>query len=260
MTHPSITPPRLHAVILAAGKGTRMRSDLAKVLHVAAGRPLLSWVMAAVASIEPDTVTVVVGHQAEEVAATLPDGVATVLQDPQNGTGHATRLAVDAVGPAAGDIVVVLPGDMPLVSAATLARLRGAHDGVDAVVVTARVADPHGYGRVVRDETDPTRVRAIVEELDATDAQRAIDEVNTSIYSFTAGPLMGALSDLRSHNAQGEQYLTDVVGLLTASGRAVGAVEAPEHEGMGVNTVEQLAAVSARLERSGSPGDAHRLR
>lgn len=245
--------PRRHVVILAAGKGTRMMSDRAKVLHEAAGKPLVSWVLEAAETIDPDSVTVVVGHQADEVRAILPSRVRTVLQIPQNGTGHAALLAVEALALAAGDLVLVLPGDMPLVSPATLDALVSTHEaGVAAVVVSAIVGDPHGYGRVVR--TASGDVRAIVEELDATEAERAIREVNTSIYSFRADRLRAALAEVGTDNAQGEQYLTDVVGWLTARGDRVEALVAPAEEGMGVNTTDQLGAVSRRLEERIRPG------
>lgn len=251
--------PRRHVVVLAAGKGTRMESDLAKVLHEAAGRPLVSWVLDAAAAVDPTSVTVVVGHQADRVRQIVPPDVDTVVQVPQNGTGHAAQLAADAIGPADDDIVVVLPGDMPLVSADTLLALTDAHDDdTDAVLVSAVVGDPHGYGRIVRGPAGD--VRSIVEELDATDEQRAICEINTSIYSLRAGPMRAALAEVGSDNAQGEQYLTDVVGWLTSRGGVVKAVLAPAEEGMGVNTREQLDSVSTWLERRTEPGSHRRPR
>lgn len=248
-----------HVVVLAAGKGTRMESDLAKVLHEAAGRPLLSWVLDVAESVDPTSITVVLGHQADLVQRTLPDHVRTVLQVPQNGTGHAAMLALEAIDPDEGDTVIVMPGDMPLVSPITVDALATTHDAdTDAVLVTTVVGDPHGYGRIVRGPEG--EVRSIVEELDATNAQRAICEVNTSIYSLRAGPLREALAEVGSDNAQGEQYLTDVVGWLTERGAVVKAVLAPAEEGMGVNTPQQLEAVSAWLERRVEPGSLRRPR
>lgn len=243
---------RLHVVVLAAGRGTRMKSDLAKVLHVAAGRPLLSWVLDATDSIRPATKTVVVGHQAEAVRAILPSGARSVLQVPQLGTGHAALLALDALEPDEDDVVVVLPGDMPLISGETLQALIATHDeDTDAVVVSVIAEDPHGYGRVVR---QGEAVVGIVEELDATDEQRRIDEVNTSVYSFTAGPLRRALADVGRDNAQGEQYLTDVIGRLAARDSAIRVVVAPTIEGLGVNTAAQLATVGELLKARRSSG------
>jgi bifunctional UDP-N-acetylglucosamine pyrophosphorylase/glucosamine-1-phosphate N-acetyltransferase len=237
---------RLHIVVLAAGKGTRMDSDLAKVLHLAAARPLLSWVLDATADLDAVSTTVVVGHQADAVRAILPDGVASVLQSPQNGTGHAARLAVEAVSPDDDDVIVVLPGDMPLLSPGTLVAMIREHDAATSAVLVSTIAeDPNGYGRIVRDESD--RVVGIVEELDATHAQREIHEVNTSVYSFTAAPMRRALGDVGRDNVQGEQYLTDVIGWLAGRGAHVKAVIAPSAEGMGVNTQAQLEAVDAVL-------------
>jgi len=244
-----------HVVVLAAGQGTRMRSALAKVLHEAAGRPLLSWVVDATEAIRPASTTVVVGHQADAVRAILPAGARSVVQEPQLGTGHAARLALADLDPDDDDIVVVVPGDMPLVSGATLEALIAAHDAdTAAVVVTVEADDPRGYGRIVRQGESVT---AIVEEPDADDAQRAITEVNTSVYSFTAGRLRQALGSVGRANAQGEQYLTDVIGWLTARGDVVRTVAAPSIEGRGVNTPEQLEAASRILD-GGSPAGSQR--
>lgn len=258
MPAPTISTRR-HVVVLAAGKGTRMESDLAKVLHQAGGRPLVSWVIDVAESVEPLSVTAVLGHQADRVASVLPEHVNTVLQVPQNGTGHATSLALEAIDPDDGDVVIVMPGDMPLVSPDTMTALAATHDAdTDAVVVTTVVGDPHGYGRIVRGQGG--EVRSIVEELDATDEQRAICEINTSIYSLRAGPLRAALAEVGNDNAQGEQYLTDVVGWLTERGGVVKAVLAPAEEGMGVNTRQQLDDVSVWLERRTEPGSHRRPR
>jgi len=224
-----------------------MRSGLAKVIHRAAGRTLLEWVLAALRPLDLDDVVVVVGHQADDVAATLPDGVRSVVQDPQRGTADAVGRGVAALGDTSGTVLVV-PGDMPLLRAGTLAALLARHaaGAAAATVLTSRVEDPTGYGRVVRDGDD---VVAIVEERDADEPQRRIHEINTSVYAFAADALAGALQEVRADNAQGEYYLTDVVGILVGAGRRVGAVEAPAEEAAGVNSHAQLAAAAAALRR-----------
>jgi len=224
-----------------------MRSDLAKVIHRAAGRTLLELVLAALRPLDLDDVVVVVGHQADDVAATLPDGVRSVVQDPQRGTADAVGRGVAALGDTSGTVLVV-PGDMPLLRAGTLAALLARHTAgaAAATVLTSRVEDPTGYGRVVRDGDD---VVAIVEERDADEPQRRIHEINTSVYAFAADALAGALQEVRADNAQGEYYLTDVVGILVGAGRRVGAVEAPAEEAAGVNSHAQLAAAAAALRR-----------
>jgi bifunctional UDP-N-acetylglucosamine pyrophosphorylase/glucosamine-1-phosphate N-acetyltransferase len=236
----------VHAVVLAAGKGTRMNSDLAKVLHRAAGRTLLAWTLAALEGV--DEITVVVGHQADDVAATLPEGVRTALQQPQNGTGHATEVGLGAASPASGDVVLVMPGDMPLISAATVAALLDTHSAsaAAATVLTAVVGDPTGYGRVIRDDDG---VRAIVEHRDAGPDELAVHEINTSVYAFDAQLLVEALGRVGADNDQGERYLTDVVAVLSQHGAAVHAVRADALEAMGVNSHAELAEVAAELRR-----------
>lgn len=229
-------------VVLAAGEGTRMRSRVPKVLHSIAGRSLLDYVLAAVEPLKADRTLVVVGHGRDQVAATLPAGVAPVVQEKQNGTGHAVRMALAAADPPrSDDVVIVVPGDTPLLSAETLHALLARHrdTGAVATLLTAVVDDPYGYGRVVR---DGGRVRAVVEERDADDATRAIREVATSVYAFDAGPLGAALARVGTHNAQGEEYLPDVVGLLVAGGEVVVAHTTPDpQETAGVNDRVQLA-------------------
>ena len=232
------------AVVLAAGKGTRFRSQRAKVRHELAGRTMLRWVLEALRPLTLDRVVVVVGHQAEDVradaeACALP-GLATVVQGEQRGTGHAVRQALDAGALDGVDTVLVLPGDVPLLTAAPLQALLDQHGSCEATLLTTRLDDPTGYGRVLRDGAG--RVVRIVEERDATDAQRAVDEVGTSIYAFAREPLARALGQLSTDNAQGEEYLTDVIGPLTAD-----AVAAPATEVAGVNDRVQLAAAAAVL-------------
>jgi bifunctional UDP-N-acetylglucosamine pyrophosphorylase/glucosamine-1-phosphate N-acetyltransferase len=239
---------RTHAIVMAAGKGTRMKSDLAKVLHRAAGRPLVSWMLDLLESIDIDRTVVVVGHQADAVREVLPDRVETALQAAQLGTGHATMVGLAALQPGDGDAVLVLPGDMPLISAETLRHLVEEHEQVNAAatILTVMIDDPPPYGRIVRD--DDGRVIAVVEARDASEAQLAITELNTSVYLFDAVELASALQELSPENDQGELYLTDVIGILTAKGLTVAAVAAADaEEGRGVNTVAELEEVGARL-------------
>jgi bifunctional UDP-N-acetylglucosamine pyrophosphorylase / glucosamine-1-phosphate N-acetyltransferase len=234
------------AIILAAGKGTRMRSDLTKVLHRAAGRTLLDWVLAAVEPLHLDHVAVVVGEQADDVTALLPPWATAACQAQQLGTADAARVGLDAL-PGVEGTLLVLPGDMPLLSSVTLQRLIEAHDdsGAAATVLTVRVADPSGYGRIIRDGAGG--LIGIVEDRDADTAQAGIDEINTSVYAFDTQLLDAALAKVGTDNTQGEYYLTDVIAILGDEGHPLAAVEAPEQEGLGVNSNEQLAAVSAAL-------------
>jgi bifunctional UDP-N-acetylglucosamine pyrophosphorylase / glucosamine-1-phosphate N-acetyltransferase len=231
-------------VVLAAGEGTRMRSTLPKVLHQMAGRTLLGHMLAAAAPLEADTTVVVVGAGREAVTAHLAEvapGAVPVVQADQRGTGHAARVALEAV-PDVDGTVLVLPGDTPLLRTETLRALVEEHQssGAVATLLTALVPDPTGYGRVLRRDGGP--VAAVVEHRDATEEQRAVREVNTSVYAFEAGPLRDALSRLSTANAQGEEYLTDVVGLFVAAGRTVGALVVDPALTAGVNDRVQLAA------------------
>lgn len=241
------SPVTFNAIVLAAGKGTRMYSDRAKVLHEAAGLPLVAWMHRIAGDAGAGQVVVVVGHQADEVAAALPSDTATARQAEQLGTGHAAAVGLERLDPC--DVVVVLPGDMPLIRPETIASLVTAHvaAGAAATVLSVDLADPSGYGRVVRDATGA--VTAIVEHGDATEEQRAITEVNTSVYAFDPAVLDKALASLTDHNVQGERYLTDVIGVLVGDGLTVGAVAAHPVEGAGVNSHDQLAAAAAELRR-----------
>ena len=234
-------------IVLGAGKGTRMRSETAKVLHEACGRTLLDWVLGAVEHLDAGRAIVVVGHQAEAVAATLPPGVNSVLQEPQNGTGHAVRVALDGFE-ALPESIVVLPGDMPLITGEAVSDLLTHHHetGASATIMSVVLDDPTGYGRIVRQGDTVSR---IVEEGDATDDERSILEVNTSVYVFRAGPLAEALAEISIDNAQAEYYLTDVIGILDARGDRVTAMTVAPELGIGVNTHAQLAQVSDVLRR-----------
>jgi len=236
----------LRAIVLAAGRGTRMKSDLPKVLFPVAGRPLLSWVLDAVAGSSPDEVMVVVGYGADAVRAALPNGVRAVVQDPQLGTGHAVMVALEALGDVSGDTVLVVPGDTPLLRPATLQALVAARADAPAALLTAVMPDPTGYGRVLR---SGGKVTGIVEHRDATPEQRAICEVAVSTYAFEGTALAAALAGLGQGNDQGEYYLTDAVAALAAGGEVRGVPVADPAEVQGVNSHAQLAAVAAEVRR-----------
>jgi bifunctional UDP-N-acetylglucosamine pyrophosphorylase/glucosamine-1-phosphate N-acetyltransferase len=230
-------------VILAAGKGTRLKSSLAKVLHRAGGRTLVEHVLRACLPLRPREILVIVGHQADAVAARVsPLGAKTVLQQPQNGTGHALRVARSKLGRA--KYALVLPGDAPLIRTETLERLARAHreGGAAATVLTAMLADPTGYGRIVRKQDNS--VAAIVEEKAATTEQKAIQEINSSLYAFTLAELWPCLDALRPENVHRELYLTDAIALLNQRGqRVLAEVAADSHEVLGCNTRAELAEV-----------------
>ena len=231
-------------IILAAGKGTRMRSELPKVLHRAGGRTLLEHVIRACQPLKPAQLLTVVGHQAGavgEVATAL--GAKTVLQQPQRGTGHAMQIARRAILTRA-KLAVVLPGDAPLLRTETLAALIDAHRRGEAAatILTAEIEDPTGYGRIVRDEQG--RVIAIAEEKSASPEQRAIREVNSSIYCFTLARLWPVLNSLRPENVHHELYLTDAISLLRERNeRVLAQIAADPREILGCNTRIHLAEV-----------------
>jgi bifunctional UDP-N-acetylglucosamine pyrophosphorylase/glucosamine-1-phosphate N-acetyltransferase len=236
----------VRAIVLGAGKGTRMKSDLAKVLHPVAGRRLLHWVLDAVAATDCAETVVVVGHQAEDVRSILPPDVHAVLQAEQLGTGHATSVGLGGLDVERGDDVIVMPGDMPLVRGETLNALLAVHrnTGAGATLLTVELDERAAYGRVIR--TDGS-VTSIVEAKDATPEQLAVKEVNTSVYVFAGGLLSGALDRITTENAQGEYYLTDVIEILVGDGCRVEAHIADAEEGLGVNSVDQLAGVEEIL-------------
>jgi bifunctional UDP-N-acetylglucosamine pyrophosphorylase/glucosamine-1-phosphate N-acetyltransferase len=233
----------LAIVILAAGKGTRLKSSLAKVLHRAGGRTLVEQIVRACKPLKARETVVVVGHQAEQVSAVVePLGALTVLQQPQNGTGHALQVAKRALGRA--KFAVVLPGDAPLVRTETLKALIAAHHNGNAAatILSAVLADPSGYGRVVR--KSETAVSAIVEESQLTDEQREINEINSAIYCFTLEKLWPALAQVKPNNKHRELYLTDAIAVLSAKGETVLAqVAADSREVLGCNTRADLAEV-----------------
>ena len=237
-------------VILAAGEGKRMKSATSKMLHPLLGRTVLGHVLAAASRVAAQRTLVVVGHAADQVTAHLAEvapQTTPVLQAEQRGTGHAVRIALEAV-PEAGGTVVVLNGDAPLLRGETVATLVEAHEraGAAATVLAAEVPDPTGLGRIVRDPAGG--LERIVEERDASPAERAIREINAGIYAFDARLLRGALAKLTSDNDQGEEYLTDVFGLLAAAGEPVAVHVAPDAtETLGCNDRAELASLRAKL-------------
>lgn len=248
-------PFDIAAIVLAAGAGTRMRSKRPKVLHSLAGRTLLEHALRAAYTIEPAALVTVVGHGREAVAAEIADigarlhtPIDIAIQDRQLGTGHAVSCGLSAFGDRIPGTVVITSADVPLLDGATLAALVDTHVGGSAgvTVLTFTPADPGGYGRIVRDETG--RVARIVEHADATAQERAIGEVNSGIYAFDGQVLIDALTRLRTDNAQGELYLTDVIGLARAAGRDVLASPVTDPSVvLGVNDRVQLAAAGAAL-------------
>jgi len=233
----------LAIVILAAGKGTRLKSSLAKVLHPAGGRSLVEQVLRSCAPLKARKTIVVVGHQADRVTAVAePLGAQSVLQHPQNGTGHAMLVARRALGNA--KFAIVLPGDAPLIRTTTLQALLAAHHSANAsaTILTAVLADPSGYGRILR--KSGSTVAAIVEESQLRDDQREINEINSSIYCFTLQKLWPALAQVKPNNKHREIYLTDAVAAMAAQGETVLAqIAADSREVLGCNTRADLAAV-----------------
>lgn len=247
----------LNIVILAAGRGKRMQSDLPKVLHPIAGRPMLGHVLASAAALEPARVVVVIGHGGEQVRQAYADwpGIRFVLQEPQQGTGDAVRQAVPELlgGDGPDDATLVLYGDVPLVQPETLRRLLAAR-GQGLALLTETLADATGYGRIVRDAAEA--IQRIVEHKDASEAEQAIREVNTGILAAPTKALIGWLASLDNDNAQQEYYLTDVVGMAVESGVPVQAAQpAAGWETLGVNSRAQQAA----LERAWQQEQARRL-
>ena len=236
--------PAVAAIVLAAGQGKRMNSDLAKVLHVMAGKPLLGHVLETLDELGVARTVVVIGHQRERVQATFAGhpGLEWAIQAEQRGTGHACMMAEPALGSFRGTVLVVC-GDTPLLTAGTLAALleRHAQSGAQVTVLSMRLPDPTGYGRIVR-TGDGHGIERIVEEKDASPVVKAIDEVNSGIYAFDHAALSGVLSSLTANNSQGEYYLTDTVSLLQARGARAGVWCAPDaRELLGINTPDQLA-------------------
>jgi len=239
----------LAVIILAAGLGKRMRSSFPKVLHRLNGKPLLSYPLAAALGQGPANIVVVLGHGAEQVKAACGDaGILWAYQENQLGTGHAVRCAQQQLESFSGDLLI-LSGDVPLVTAATLADILRRHRTQDAAlsVLTADLQAPTGYGRIVRDSAG--NLRGIVEERDATEAERAIREINVGVYAAASQSLFSALAEITNDNDQKEYYLPDVVKIALAKGERVATVRiADENEIRGINTREELAMMERLLQ------------
>ncbi|NYI71767.1 bifunctional UDP-N-acetylglucosamine pyrophosphorylase/glucosamine-1-phosphate N-acetyltransferase [Naumannella cuiyingiana] len=239
-------------IILAAGGGTRMKSNRSKLLHEVGGRSMLDWAVRAAEGVRPERLMVVVGHLADQVTPHLQEiapEAATATQAEQRGTGHAVECGLAALGEITGEVVVTY-GDVPLLAADTLLAMVGEHRaaGNAITVLTARVPDPTGYGRILRDADDT--VAGIVEHKDADETQRGIDEINSGIYVFDAAVLRAGLARLEGDNAQGELYLTDVLGIARGDGDRVGAYRTDDlWQTEGVNDRVQLARMNAELNR-----------
>ena len=239
----------LGVIILAAGLGKRMNSSLPKVLHCIGGQPLFSYPVKIVRSLNPKKIAVVVGHGAESVRQTCSDeGIHWVLQEKQLGTGHAAGCAKEIFGGFRGDLLI-LNGDVPLITRDCLLRLLRHHGEENATLtfVTARLSDPYGYGRILRDAEG--KVIGIVEEKDATDAEKKSTEINAGIYAVSSDFLFPALQNVTNSNRQKEYYLTDIVAAALNAGKRVGTVEAEDaREIMGINTREELALMEKILQ------------
>jgi bifunctional UDP-N-acetylglucosamine pyrophosphorylase/glucosamine-1-phosphate N-acetyltransferase len=241
---------KLAVVIMAAGKGTRLKSRRPKVLHEIGGKPLLGHVIRAASQIvAPGDIFAVVGHQAERVrAAVAATGIHFVEQADQRGTGHAIQCAREAV--AGYEHVLVLSGDVPLIRPDTIEKLWQFHQdqGAAMTILTASPDEPFGYGRVVRETADSVEVSAIVEQKALTHEQENIREINSGIYAFRTAPLLKHLGKLRANNIHGELYLTDMAGLLRDAGERVVAVQAEDAtEVLGANTIAELVGLDASI-------------
>ncbi len=238
----------VHVAILAAGKGTRMKSRVPKVLHRVCGTPMIEFVLRAAGSLRPASTVVIIGHEAEALRIALGRhaDLAFVVQEPQLGTGHALLMTEQALRGASGTLVL-LSGDVPLLSPRTLQALVDRHtaSAAAATVLTANIDNPHGYGRIVRSGREIAR---IVEERDASPADRSIREINSGIYAFALDGLFSALRQIAAENAQGEYYLPDLVSIFRKEGRVVETITvADADEIRGINSRRELADMSRTM-------------
>lgn len=230
-------------IIMAAGEGSRMKSDIPKVLHKANGKSMIDWVIKTVGNEKP---TVVVGFKREKVMDYLGDRVNYVIQQEQKGTGHAVMMAKEELEKHKEGYALILAGDMPLIKPETIDQMKQmTNEGCDAIVMTAKIDNPFGYGRILHDAKGD--VIGIVEEKDATNEQRQIKEINSSVYCIKIDGLLECLDELSCNNAAGEYYLTDCIKLLSNKKRKVVSLEADFDQCLGVNTKAQLAQASAIL-------------
>src|SRR5208283_2548582 len=243
----------LAAIILAAGKGTRMRSKRAKVLHELGGEPMIARAIRAVAALEPEPIVIVVGHQAREVEAAVSfPGARFALQEPQRGTGDAARCGLGQIPAGFTGDVFIAYGDMPAITPATLRAFLDAHRerGAKLSFISINLNDPAAYGRVIRDASG--KVLKIVEYRDASPAERAIKEINTGFYLVDAALLRSALAELKPGNAQDEYYLTDIIAIARARGESESEkveawVATDPAEFAGINSREELANMEAEI-------------
>jgi bifunctional UDP-N-acetylglucosamine pyrophosphorylase/glucosamine-1-phosphate N-acetyltransferase len=241
--------PNIGIAILAAGKGTRLKSKHPKVLHEVGGKPLLAHVIAAATKVVPARdVFAIIGHEADRVrSAVAASGIGFVLQQEQRGTGHALMVAREALAPY--DLVIVLYGDAPLITSNTIARLRDFHLAKKAAmtILTARLENPAGYGRIVRRKAGSDDVKAIVEQKDLTPAQQKISEVNSGFYAFDGRQLFSQIEKLGSNNHHGEFYLTDMAAILKIKHRVVALQTRDAHEVLGGNTRAELSEIDQHM-------------
>jgi len=247
MTQPTISSQR-HAVVLAAGKSTRFKSEKPKLVHPLCGKPMICHILDKIALLDVANTIVVLGHESESVREALSGyPVQYVIQEEQLGTGHATMCAVPILQNLSGSVLVVY-GDTPLISVETLKRLFTCREEVDAdeVILTVETPEPHGYGRIIRDPDN--RPLRIVEEKDTSPEQKAIREVNAGFVCFKVSSLLRYLPMLSSQNAAGEYYLTDMLALLREHGGKVVTVPASSvEETTGINSREELARAESQL-------------
>lgn len=245
----NVKDENLRAIILAAGKGTRMKSDLAKVLHPLRGRPLLTYVAGAARAAGCEKLTVIVGHQADAIrSAVAGEDLIFVEQKALLGTGHAVMQARETFKGFTGT-VLILCGDVPLLSAETIGSLLGCHraNQADVTVMTVVLEDPGSYGRVIKNEEG--EVLRIVEAKDATDEEKRVCEINTGIYCAESPHLFEAVAQIGNHNAQGEYYLTDIIEISRRGGRrVVSFIVSDPMEVMGINTPNELDRAARYLE------------
>jgi len=241
---------KFSTLIMAAGKGTRMKSDLAKVLHQINDRPMVHYVIDQAREVGSEKVILIIGHQKEDVQKACRNmNVEFVFQEPQLGTGHAVMMAESFLKSYDGD-VLVLSGDVPLLSTGTIRDLVCAHQQARAIttLLTSELDDPSGYGRVIRDSSG--RVVKIVEQKDASAEELKVKEINVGIYMFRPQELVAALKQINNNNAQGEYYLPDVVKLYVQQGKKVVAqLAANFDETRGINTIQQLKEAETILKQ-----------
>jgi bifunctional UDP-N-acetylglucosamine pyrophosphorylase/glucosamine-1-phosphate N-acetyltransferase len=241
---------QLAIVIMAAGKGTRLKSNRPKVLHEVGGKPLLAHVIQAASQVVPPSdIYVIVGHQAEQVkAAVAASGVQFILQAEQRGTGHAIQSAQSSVQ--AYENILVLSGDVPLIRTQTILELRDFHleQRAAMTILSAEPPDPVGYGRILRDDPHKPEVAAIIEQKSLTPQQMQLTEINSGIYAFASKPLFSHIGQLQTANAHAEYYLTDMAGILVEAGdRVIALVAKDATEVLGANTIEEMMSLDAAL-------------